>query len=216
MRGLWKVFAAVSGLVVSALLVAAGVLFASGAVSGARLQQAARVLRDGPAPSARPAVEPPPSADDAARRQAAEALARKDEDLRRLDGRVAARQAQVDAERLRLAEEAARLKADREKLDRERQATVQAKNDADLTANVPILSKMDGASIVTVLRGWDNATFVRYLRALRPGKAAEVIDALQSDPTFEQEFRRPPAGSPRGSRTRAELLMEEFKKAPQG
>ena len=73
-----------------------------------------------------------------------------------------------------------------------------------------------GAAIVTVLQGWDNPTFVRYLRALKPSKAAEVIDALQNDPAFEQEFRRPPPGSPRGTRPRAALLMEEFKKAPPG
>jgi hypothetical protein len=206
---IWRAFAAASGLVVAALLVAGLVLGASGAVTAERLQDAARVLRDGLPPPPPPPAEPPRVVDDGARRQAAEAMARREEDLRRLEGRVAARQAQADAERLRLVEEAARLKEDRERQD-------VGGIDADLAANVPILSKMDGASIVTALRGADNATFVRYLRALRPGKAAEVLDALQNDPTFEQEFRRPAAGAPRGARTRADLLMEEFRKAPQG
>lgn len=206
MRGFWKLYTAAAGLVLAAL--AAAVLFASGAVDAGRLEAALRALREGPAAPA--VVEAPPAP------IPAEALSGKEEELRRLEGRVAARQAQVDAERLRLAEETARLRADREKFERESQAGVPARTDADLAANVPILSRMDGASIATALQGWDNATFVRYLRALKPGKAAEVLDALQNDPAFEQEFRRPPPGAPRGTRPRAALLMEEFKKAPPG
>ena len=209
MDRIWRAFAAASGLFVAALLVAGLVLGASGAVTAERLRVAARVLRDGlpPPPPLPPPAEPLRSVDDAARRQTVEALTRKEDDLRRLEARVAARQVQVDAERMRQVEEAARLKA-------ERGSDLDGLN-ADVAANVPILSKMDGPSIVAALRGGDNATFVRYLRALRPGKAAEVLDALQNDPMFEQEFRRPPAGAPRGARTRAELLMEEFRKAPQ-
>ena len=56
--------------------------------------------------------------------------------------------------------------------------------------------------------------FVRYLRALRPGKAAEVLEAIRTDPQFEDEFRRVPQEAPAGTKTRSERLLEEFKKAP--
>ncbi len=207
MRGFWNVYSAAAGLLLAALIAIGVALFAAGAVDGERLEAALRGLREGPpAPAEAPKAPAPAAAEGTG----------KEEDLRRLEGRVTARLAQVDAERARLAEETARLRADREAFERRRLASTQGGSDADLAANVPILSRMDGASIVTVLQGWDDATFVRYLRALKPGKAAEVIDALQNDPSFEQEFRRPPPGAPRGTRPRAALLMEEFKKAPPG
>jgi hypothetical protein len=214
MNALWRIVSTVSTLLVAVVLAVGIALVMSGAVRTDRVADALGALRDGPA---RPAPAPAESGlEEGERRQSADGLARREEELRRLDVRVAARQAQVEADRLRVAEAAARLKADREKFELERQETVQTKTDADLAANVPILSKMDAASIVAVLKGWDDATFVRYLRALKPSKAAEAIDAVQNDPRFEPEFRRLPPGAPRGARTRAELLMEEFRKAPQG
>ena len=216
MDTLWRIYAGASGLLVAVAIALGAALFLSGAVSSERLAAAARVLKEGEAPRPPVPAPEPQAPDEAEQRQAAEALARREEELGLLEARVAARQAQVEADRLRVAEAAAKLKADRETFEQERQETVRTKTDADLAANVPILSKMDGASIVAVLKGWDDATFVRYLRALRPSKAAEVLDALQNDPKYESEFRRLPPGAPRGARTRAELLMEEFKKAPQG
>ncbi|HEX7898199.1 MAG TPA: hypothetical protein VF950_10590 [Planctomycetota bacterium] len=215
MNALWRILSTVSTILVAVVLAVGIALLMSGAIRADRLTDALSALREG---AARPAPAPPEAAvpEESERRQAADALARREEELRRLDVRVAARQAQVEADRQRVAETAARLKADREKFELERQETVQTKTDADLAANVPILSKMDGASIVAVLKGWDDATFVRYLRALKPSKAAEALDAVQNDPKFEPEFRRLPPGAPRGARTRAELLMEEFRKAPQG
>lgn len=213
MIGLWRWYAAASGLVMAGLVVAGAALFSSGALEPARLAAAAAVLRNGPAPAPVPAAATPA---EAAGREAAESLVRREDELRRLEGRIAARQAQLDAERARFLEEGARLKTEREAFDLRRRDDAQGGIDADLAANVPILSRMDGASIVAALRGWDDVSFVRTLRALKPGKAAEVIDALQNDAAFEQEFRRLPAGAPRGARTRAELLMEEFKKAPRG
>lgn len=216
MDKLWRAYAGASGLVVAVVIAVGIALFMSGAVTTERVAEAARVLKEGAAPRVVRPADPVPAPDEAERRQAADALVKREEDLARLETRIVARQQQVESERLRVAEAAAKLKADREAFEQERQETVETKTDADLAANVPILSKMDGASIVSVLKGWDDATFVRYLRALRPSKAAEVLDALQSDPKYEAEFRRLPPGAPRGARTRAELLMDEFRKAPQG
>jgi len=216
MDKLWRVYAGVSALLVAAAISVGCVLALSGAVRADRLAAAITVLREGVRPPAAPVPAEPGGLGEAERRQAADALSKREEELRRLDVRVAARQAQVEADRIRVAEAAARLKTERERFDQERQDTVQTKTDADLAANVPILSKLDGASVVAVLKGGDDATFVRYLRALRPSKAAEALEALQNDPKFETEFRRLPPGAPVGARTRAELLMEEFRKAPQG
>ena len=88
------------------------------------------------------------------------------------------------------------------------------KSDAELAANVPILSRMEAPGIVSVLKSGDDARFVRYLRALRPGKAAEGLEALRVDPQLEDEFRRVPPDAPPGTKTRTERLNEEFKKAP--
>ena len=216
MNALWRLVSTLSTILVAVVLAIGIALFMSGAVRSDRLADAVSALREGAPPRPAPSPEEPRGPEEAERRQAADGLLKREEELRRLDVRVAARQAQVEADRLRVAEAAARLKAEREKFDLERQETVRTKTDADLAANVPILSKMDGASIVAVLKGWDDATFVRYLRALKPSKAAEALDAVQNDPKFEPEFRRLPPGAPRGARTRAELLMEEFRKAPQG
>src|SRR5688572_13712654 len=164
MDKLWRLYAGVAGLLLAALIAIGLALVLSGAVRTDRLADAVSALRDGPAPRPAPAPEEPRGLEEAERRQAADALALREEELRRLDVRVAARQAQVEADRLRVAEAAARLKADREKFEQERQETARTKTDADLAANVPILSRMDGASVVTVLKGWVDATFVPYLR----------------------------------------------------
>jgi hypothetical protein len=122
----------------------------------------------------------------------------------------------------------AMIRAEQETLDRKRQEALtasaaakkaldeaaQANSDAELSANVPILSRMEAPGIVAVLRAGDDARFVRYLRALRPGKAAEVLEAVRSDPQFEDEFRRVPPEAPAGTKTREARILEEFKKAP--
>jgi hypothetical protein len=71
---------------------------------------------------------------------------------------------------------------------------------------------MEAPGIVSVLKSGDDARFVRYLRALRPAKAAEVLEALRTDPQFEDGFRRVPADAPPGTKTRFERLNEEFRK----
>ena len=60
---------------------------------------------------------------------------------------------------------------------------------------------MDGAA--DRYGAWDNPSFVRYLRASKPAKAAEVIDALQNDPTFFQQAPPAAAGSPGDPSARA-------------
>jgi hypothetical protein len=40
------------------------------------------------------------------------------------------------------------------------------------------------------------------------------MEALRTDPQFEQEFRRVPADAPPGAKARMQRLHEEFQKTP--
>ena len=86
--------------------------------------------------------------------------------------------------------------------------------DAEMQANVPIFAKMEGVAILSLMKGWENPRIVRYLRALKASKAAEVLEAMRMDPLFERNFRQPPPGADPESPTRFDLVMEEFKKVP--
>src|SRR5687767_1159057 len=136
MDKLWRLYAGISALLVAVAIAIGCALALSGAVRTDRLADASVVLREGAGPKPAPVPAEPGGLEEAERRQAADALSKREEELRRLDVRVAARQAQVEADRLRVAEAVARLKADREKFE-----LVSQETDADLAANVPILSK---------------------------------------------------------------------------
>ena len=58
---------------------------------------------------------------------------------------------------------------------------------------------MEAPGIVALVRDWDEARIVRYLRAMRPSKAAEVLDAMRADPRMA---------------ARLPAIQEELKKAP--
>ena len=205
-------FAAAYVLALGAVAVLA--LLWSGSLSAERLSAAFRALRGSselpPAPP--PALPPPRRSSDAAEREAI--LERKEQDLRKLEERALGRLSQIGAEQEAL--ESRRRAADDASVEAKRalDELARSRNDAELAANVPILSRMEAPAIIGWMKGWDDASFLRHLRALRPGKAAEVLEALQSDPQFEEEFRRVPSDAPPGTRSRAERLSEEMKKTP--
>jgi hypothetical protein len=193
---LLRVYAAVTAYAAALLALLVALLFATGTLTRERLGEAAAVLRSGapprPAAPAAPERKPPDGA-------GAEARA---EELRRLETRLAARAGQLEAERRALEAERARLQGPRRE-DEARAA-------AEFEANVAILSRLEGAAIAEAMKGWDDATFVRYLRAFRPSKAAEVLEAVRTDPALEADFRRAPPGGP----ARSERLMGEFRRTP--
>lgn len=211
LSSLLRIYAGLTAIGAALVAVAAAALFASGALTGERLSDALRVVREGPP---RP-VAPRPPGEEAAlreevRRAAEDALARRQEDLRRLETRVAARALLVEADRARLeedrrrhAETAAQLRAERE--------SAGTSGAEEASSILPLFSRMEGAEIAEAMKDWDDARIVRMIRSLRPTKAAEVIAALRTDPRFEQEFRRPPAGAPKGTKTRLERLFEALK-----
>ena len=198
----WCVVMGMAGAVVATMLVA---LVAAGALTPDRLQAAAEALRGGAVAQAPP---PPVVEDDAARRQAEASLEQRRQELERLETRLAARQAQLDADRARAEEAEARLRVERERLEAQQaQAGV---GEAEAAANAAIFDRMDPADLIDLLKRWDDAGFVRHLRAMRPSRAAEVLELLQSDPRYE-EFRRPPAGAAKGAPTRLDSILKEMR-----
>ncbi|HYF01230.1 MAG TPA: hypothetical protein VEJ18_20065, partial [Planctomycetota bacterium] len=132
------------------------------------------------------------------------------QELERLEARLAARQAQLDADRARAEEAEARLQAERQRLEAQR--ALAGVGEAEAAANAAIFDRMDPAELIELLRRWDNAGFVRHLRAMRPSKAAEVLALLHADPRFE-EFRRPAPGAPKGAPTRLDEILHEMRKS---
>lgn len=215
--GLLRGYAILAGWTVFLALILFGVLWFSGRVTEERARAAARVLRDGLPPQAPPRVVTPQEEwkeYESARRQRDEILERRTRDLAKLEDMVQIRMAQVEADRARLDKERQEHQALASKAAELKKQAEAAKTDAELEANLPILSRMDGPSVLALTRGWEDARIVRYLRALKPSKAAEVLEAMRVDPQFEQEFRKVAPDAPKGTLTRAELIMEELKKAP--
>jgi hypothetical protein len=209
-KGLLKAYAILAAYAVALAAIIVAALFWKGAVTGERVQAAFQALRAS-APARDPEAAKRPAGGIAEREQIVE---NRTLELQKLEDRTVSRLSQLRAEQQALdakVKEAAVAAAEAKKAQED---YAQAKSDAELSANVPILSRMEAPGIVSVLKSGDDARFVRYLRALRPGKAAEVLEALRTDPQFEEEFRRLPFEAPPGTKTRAERLNEEFKKAP--
>lgn len=209
LTNLLRAYAALAVVALTVLAVAIGALAWTGTLTADRARSAYRALRGIPSPEA-PAEKKP--ADGSEERELI--LNRKAQDLQKLEDRTVARLSLIKAEQEALeSKRLESLSAVKEAKQAQDEYT-QIKTDAEVAANVPILSKLEAPGIVSVMKGWDDARFVRYLRAMRPGKAAEVLEALRTDPQLEDEFRKVPPDAPPGSRTRAERLNEEFKKAP--
>jgi hypothetical protein len=208
--GVLKAYAFAAAWAVALVLLVAGLLFLQGSLSGERTRAAWQALRSAP-------VEPPPAperkpADGLAERELI--LEKRTQELQKLDERTATRLALIRAEQDTLEAKRKEAVAAADEAKKAQAEFSQTKTDAELSANVPILTRMEAPGIVAVLRSGDDARFVRYLRALRPSKSAEVLEALRTDPQFEDEFRRVPPEAPAGSRPRFERLNEEFRKAP--
>ena len=210
LSGLLKAYAALAAGALGLGMLVVAALFWSGALTGERVQAAFQALRSGPA-ATEVATEKKP-ADGAAERELI--LERRALELQKLEDRTVARLSLIKAEQEALERKRLEALAATGEAKKAQDEYSQTKTDAEVAANVPILSKMEAPGIVSVMKGWDDARFVRYLRAMRPGKAAEVLEALRSDPQLEEEFRKIPPDAPPGTRTRAERLNEEFKKAP--
>lgn len=201
---LWRAWCAVAGAlgaVVATMLVA---LAAAGALRPDRLQAAAEALRGEVSEAPRPA----PADDPEIRRQAEASLDLRREEIERLEARLAARQTQLDADRARAVEAEARLRAERERVEAQR-ALVGA-GEAEAAANAAIFDRMEPAELIDLLKRWDNAGFVRHLRAMRPSRAAEILGLLQSDTRYE-DFRRPPPGAPKGASSRLDEILAQMK-----
>jgi hypothetical protein len=214
---LLKAYAAVAAYAVALVAAVVAVLFATGALTSERVRQSVALLR---APREKPPESGPVLSDDERRdldktqRQRQETLDLREKDLQKLESRVTGQLAQVRKDQEDLERNRSKLREDQEQLRKDRESLAGARTDAEIAANVPILSKMDGPGIVSIMKGWDDPRFVRYLRAMKPAKAAEVLETVRTDPDFELEFRRVPEDALPGTKTRAERLVEEFKRVP--
>jgi hypothetical protein len=205
-----KAYVALAAFGMTLLLMVVAALFLSGALTRERVRESLLVLR-GRAPAPAPSVEPPPQNGLAERERI---LEKRTQELQKLEERTASHLAMIRAEQETLERKRQDALAASAAAKKATDEVSQTNSDAELSANVPILSRMEAPGIVAVLKAGDDARFVRYLRALRPGKAAEVLEAVRTDPQFEDEFRRLPPEAPAGAKTRADRLLEEFKKAP--
>ena len=210
---LWllKAYAVLAAYAVAILAAVVLVLLWNGALTRERIGAALQTLRgkpsSAPAPAGAPEGKPSPAID-----EREQILEKRTQELQVLEERVATRLVLIRAEQEALdkrRQEAVAATAEAKKAQEE---LAQAKSDAELAANVPILSRMEAPGIVSVLKTGDDARFVRTLRGLRPGKAAEVLEALRTDPQFEEEFRRVPPEAPPGTKTRLERISDELKK----
>jgi hypothetical protein len=210
LSGLLRACTVLAAYAMALLVLVVAILFLSGALTRERVRESYQVLR-GRAPLALRPVEAPPPESLAERERI---LEKRTQELQKLEERTTARLAMIRAEQETLERKRQESLAAGAAARKAQEDALQANWDAELSANVPILSRMEAPGIISVLKAGDDARFVRYLRALRPGKAAEVLEAIRTDPQFEDEFRRVPPDAPPGTRTRAEKLLEEFKKAP--
>ena len=208
LAGLLKIYAVLAAWAVAIAAIVVAVLVWRGTVTGARVDAAWQALH-GRTAAVAPVAEKKP-ADSLAERE--RILEQRSQELQKVDERAATRLALIRAEQDTLDRKRREADAAAAEARKAQEDLAQNKSDAELAANVPILSRMEAPGIVSVLKSGDDARFVRYLRALRPGKAAEVLEALRTDPQLEDEFRRVPADAPPGTKTRAERINEEFKK----
>jgi hypothetical protein len=210
LRGLLKAYAAAAGYAVAVFFLIAAVLFLTGAITGERLDAAFQALR-GRRPESLVVAEKKPS-DGLAEREVI--LEKRTQELQKLEERTLGRLSLIRAEQESLERKRSESDAAAAELKSVRREFDTAKSDAELDANLPILTRMEAPGIVAVLKDGDDARFVRHLRAMRPSKAAEVLEALRVDPQFEQEFRKVPADAPPGTKPRMQRLNEEFQKTP--
>ncbi len=196
------------------------ILFATGTITWSGVEDAVAALRKRrPPPPARGVPREKDATEEEIRlKSAREAFERekemRDAELKRLDDRVTLRLAELEKERKGIEEKRREHEAQLEAVRKGIQSAEAAKFAQELEANLPILMRMDGATVLALMKGWDDARIVRYLRSMRPAKAAEVLEAMNADALFEQDFRLPPPGTPPGTPTRAQRLMEAFAKAP--
>jgi hypothetical protein len=210
---LLKAYAALAGYAVALVAIVIAVLFGSGALSADRAREALAVLRKKPEPAAAKAT-PAEKPAEPLTPERVRMMELRAEELRRLEDRVSGQILQLRAEQETLSRKAQEAAAAEASLRKAREDAAAAQSDAEIAANLPILSKLDGPGILALMKSWEDPRIVKYLRALKPGKAAEVLETLRTDPQFEEEFRKIPPESPPGTKSRAERLNEAFSKAP--
>src|SRR5262245_25822606 len=151
--GLLKVYAILAAWTVAVALIVIGALFWGGALSRQRLKLAVETLRGKPptvvepAPAARPA-------DSVAERE--QILEQRTQELRKLDERTGVRLALIRAEQETLERKRQEALAAAAEAKKAKDELGRTRSDAELEANVPILSRMEASGIISVLKTGDD------------------------------------------------------------
>src|SRR5689334_19976962 len=153
LRGLLKAYAAAAGYAVAVLFLITAVLFLTGAITGERLDAAFQALR-GRRPETLVVVGKKP-ADGLAERE--EILEKRAQELQKLEERTLARLSLIRAEQESLERKRTESDAAAAEAKRAQREFAAVKSDAELEANLPILTRMEAPGIVAVLKDGDDA-----------------------------------------------------------
>ncbi|HEY3225584.1 MAG TPA: hypothetical protein VGK61_01150 [Planctomycetota bacterium] len=60
----------------------------------------------------------------------------------------------------------------------------------DFESNVDLLNRMEPGTAAGLVKAWDDAAVGAYVRAMKPARAAEVVNRLAADPEFKERLPR--------------------------
>jgi len=118
---------------------------------------------------------------------------RREQELRQRE--LVARSSLVRAEADRAAAEAA--KRDAEALAA--QTKLPSSRAREFDAQVELLSRIEPTTASAIMKGWTDGQVATYLRAMRPSRGAEIVDAMRTDPVWQERLPRilaPSEGKP--------------------
>ncbi len=210
---LWKLTQIASVGLFFVLLIAGGVLAASGKLQATRLKAALEAYRG---KTAEVPVAPKGSLEEEwrkveeARADMERSHRKREEELKKLQdlGQMNLAQLQIERERLeaaRAAAEKAESAAKKEIGELQKQ-----KIDSVTEANLPIYQTMKGQELASIMLKWDEKEPVRYLRLFSPKKATEVLRAMQQDVAYTTVGQ----DAPKGAQPRFDQIVAELQRVP--
>ncbi len=106
----------------------------------------------------------------------------REEELGRLE--QVARSALARAEAERAAAEAERRSA------AEAAGRVPSKAQQEFDSNVDLLQRVDATTALAMMHGWTDGAVALHLRAMRPTRAAEIVNAMQASTAWQERLPR--------------------------
>ncbi len=69
----------------------------------------------------------------------------------------------------------------------------------EFDAQVELLSRIEATTASAIMKGWTDGQVATYLKAMRPSRGAEIVDAMRTDPVWQERLPRilaPAEGKP--------------------